>query len=309
MKTTFFAILGLISTGTAQAGPRTSANYTITTDTADAGGRRATSASYTNDGSAGLIVGVSTVASPSETAKHGYVAQLYEVGGFTVSASPATVNEGATRQVIGGFLLDDATLLAINAASVAWSAASPLTINASGLATAGIVYQNTMALVQGTYLGSTGSINLTILNVNTDDFGSYAGDGIGDDWQVQYFGLPPNANAGPNIDFDHTGQTNLFKYTAGLNPLDPNSRFVLKIAPVPNPLLPGQFLAGQKNLIFSPRFADRTYTVFSNSGLATGLFSPLTNPSAPSDNGTERTITDLSATGPLKFYRVEITKP
>ena len=310
MKTKPLAIVfALLSGVSANSAPRTSTNYTIATDTADAGGRHATSASYTNDGSAGLIAGISTVASPSEIAKHGYIAQLYDVAGFTVSASPSTVNEGATRQVIGAHLLDDGTLLAINAASVAWSAASPLTINASGLATAGLVYQNTMALVQGTYLGSTGSINLTILNVNTDDFGSYAGDGIGDDWQVQYFGLPPNANAAPSVDFDHTGQTNLFKYIAGLNPLDPNSRFVLKIAPVPNPLLPGQFLAGQKNLIFSPRFADRTYTLFSSSGLASGIFSPLTNPSAPSDNGTQRTITDLSATGPLKFYRVEITKP
>ena len=102
-----------------QAGSRTSANYSIATDTADGGGKRATSASYTNDGSAGLIAGMSSVASPSETAKHGYIAQLYDVVGFTVDASPSTVNEGATRQVFGAHLLDDGTLLAINAASVA----------------------------------------------------------------------------------------------------------------------------------------------------------------------------------------------
>ena len=285
-----------------QAAPRTSLNYSIVTETSDIGGKRTTSASYTNDGSAGLIAGISTVASPSESAKHGYIAQLFDVAGFTVNALPSTVNEGAARQVIGGYLLDDATLLAVNAASVAWSAASPLTINASGLATAGIVYQNTMALVQGTYLGSTGSINLTILNVNTDDFGSYAGDGIGDDWQVQYFGLPPNANAAPSVDFDHTGQTNLFKYIAGLNPLDPNSRFTLSIAPVPAQ-------PAQKNLTFSPRFADRTYTIKARSDLLTpGGWSAI-NGSAPSDNGTVRTITDLNATPAPKFYHVEITKP
>ena len=54
-----------------------------------------------------------------------------------------------------------------------------------------------MALAQGSYAGSTGSLNLTVLNVNQDNFGSYAGDGIGDDWQVQYFGLPSNPAAGP----------------------------------------------------------------------------------------------------------------
>ena len=46
----------------AHAGPRTSAsaNYKVATDTADAGGKRATSAAYTNDGSAGGIAGLST---------------------------------------------------------------------------------------------------------------------------------------------------------------------------------------------------------------------------------------------------------
>ena len=97
----------LLPLSQAPAGPRSSADYAIVTDAADLGGRRATSANYTNDGSAGLIAGVSTVASPSEIAKHGYIAQLYEVAGFTVSASPSTVNEGATRQVIGAHLLDD----------------------------------------------------------------------------------------------------------------------------------------------------------------------------------------------------------
>ena len=38
----------------AHAGPRTSVNYNVATDSADAGGKRAPSASYTNDGSAGL---------------------------------------------------------------------------------------------------------------------------------------------------------------------------------------------------------------------------------------------------------------
>ena len=62
-----------------------------------------------------------------------------------------------------------------------------------------------MALVQGIYAGSTGSTNLTVLNVNPDNFGIYAGDGVGDTWQVQYFGLPPNPAAGPLLDPDVDG--------------------------------------------------------------------------------------------------------
>ena len=100
----FLALLA----GAAHAGPRTSASYTIATDTADAGGRRATSASYTNDGSAGGVVGISTVAAPAETARHGYIGQLYEVTGLVLSATPTTVNEGSTLPLSAAQLLDDA---------------------------------------------------------------------------------------------------------------------------------------------------------------------------------------------------------
>ncbi len=292
----------------AHAGPRTSANYSILTDTADAGGRRGTSANYTNDGSLGGVAGISNVASPAEVAKSGYLGQLYDVTGLTLNAASLTVNEGATDQLAAWQLLDDATILAVPAASVAWSVQSgPLTgISASGLATAGIVYQDNVAIAQGSYLGNTGTLALTVKNVNPDDFGSYAGDGLDDAWQNQYFGLN-NPNAAPGVDFDGTGQTNVFKYIAGLNPLD-GSRFTLSIDFVPDPLHPGQFLAGQKKLTFSPRFADRTYTITARPSLTLGGWNAITA-SAPSDNGATRSVTDLNASDPAKFYHVEIMKP
>jgi hypothetical protein len=89
---------------------------------------------------------------------------------------------------------------------------------------------------------------------------------------------------------------------AGERSLFPQSRFVLSIAPVT-----GQ--PTQKKLIFSPRLTDRTYTVKSKASLLSGSYLPLTNPSAPTDNGQERTIIDLSASGAAKFYQVEISKP
>ena len=76
------------------------------------------------------------------------------------------------------------------------------------------------------YAGNTGTLALSVLNVNTDDLPGYLGDGIDDAWQVQYFGLN-NPQAAPTVDADGTGQTNFFKHIAGLNPLDPNSRFSL----------------------------------------------------------------------------------
>ena len=137
----------------ALAGPRASTNYTVSTDTTDAGGKRATSAAYTNDGSAGGIVGISTVASPAETAKHGYIGQLTEVTALQLAASPLTINETGTRQLSADQVLDDLTTNAVPAASITWSVQSgPITgISASGLATAGTVYQDTAATAQGVY--------------------------------------------------------------------------------------------------------------------------------------------------------------
>ncbi|MBL9132125.1 MAG: hypothetical protein JNG86_13060, partial [Verrucomicrobiaceae bacterium] len=123
------------------AAPRGSTSYSVPADSADSGGRRATSVSYTNHGSAGGITGVSSVPSPSETARAGYIGQLYEVTALQLAATPATVNEGATRQLGAVQLLDDLTTIAIPAGSITWSVQSgPLSgISAAGLATAATV--------------------------------------------------------------------------------------------------------------------------------------------------------------------------
>jgi hypothetical protein len=283
---------------------RTSANYSVTTEVADSGGARTTSASYTNDGSSGGVTGISTVAAPAEVAKQGYVGQLYEIVGFSVSAPQNFVNEGTTLQLSGGQLLDDATTLGVSASLVSWSVISgPLaSISANGLASAQIVYQDTGAIVQGVYLGNMGQLPLTVRNVGIDDFQSYAGDGIDDAWQVQYFGVN-NPNAGPGVDFDGTGQTNLFKYVAGLNPVDPTSRFTVQSQKVV-----GQPL--QRNIVFQPLVAGRVYVVQYNTSMALpgGTWTTLSNISSI-DNGNIRTVTDLNASDPDRFYRVQITKP
>jgi hypothetical protein len=293
-------ILGLA--GSLHAGPRTSASYSIAAETSDAGGRRCTSANYTHDGSIGLIAGVSTVASPAGIMKTGYLGQLTAVTGLIVSADAPTVDEAATLQLSAMQSLDDATFHAVPVASVTWSILSgPLTgIDANGLATAGLVYQNTTATVEGVFAGDSGAFDLTVLDTMVDNFGTYAGDGVDDDWQVQYFGQPPNADAGPLIDADGDGHNNAFEFIAGLIPTDAGSVFDLRIEPVPGE-------PAQKNVIFSPRFADRSYTVKASSSLLPATFATLGR-STISDNAEERTVTDLGATGATKFYRVEITK-
>lgn len=284
----------------AHAGPRTSTDYSIPTDSTDSGGQRASSAAYTNDGSVGGITGISTVG--AAVAKHGYLGQLTEVTALQLAATPTTLDETATRQISAAQLLDDDSLNLLAATDVTWSVASgPLTgINASGLATADVVYADTAATAQGDYAGASGTLELTVLDTIPDNFGSYAGDGLGDDWQFQYFGLD-NPLAAPLLDPDGDGQNNAFEFTAGLIPTDAQSRFTLTIAPVP-----GQ--PGEKQVIFDPIVAGRSYTVMTSPDLTPGSWDPLTGGSA-SDAGDQRTVTDPAASETKKFYKVEIVKP
>lgn len=299
------AVCLLIHAATVHAGPHSSANYSIATDIIDSGGGHSTSADYTCDASLDGIEGTSTSASPARTLKHGYIGQLYEVGVFELFASASTVNEGTSRQVVAGNLLDDMTLLPIPGSSVTWSILSgPLTfISTAGLATAGVVYESTNATVQGSFGGSTATLQLGVIDSNPDNIGSYAGDGLADYWQIQHFGFN-NPLAAPDADATGTGQTNLFKFVAGLNPVDrtaPNAVFTLNVLPVP-----GQ--PNQMVLVFTPRLTSRTYTVKSTSSLSAPTWAPLTNFSL-SDIGDVRSVTDLDATGTTKSYRIEITKP
>lgn len=303
MKTTLFLLISLLIGSAAYAGPRSSTSYKVPTETADAGGQRVTSVSYTNDGSVGGVAGLSTVAAPTVTNKVGYAGQLYEVTALQLAAVPLTVNEGATRQLSAAQLLDDDTMLATDANSITWSVmAGPFSgISTGGLATAGIVYEDTIATAQGIFEGLTGTLNVTVLNVNADDLPGYTADGLDDAWQVLHFGLN-NPLAGPTQNPDFDGHDNLFEFIAGLNPTDANSRFQIGSAPVPDQ-------PGQMNIVISPRLPDRTYTV---------KWSPTLGPAAEwksltsfsvADDGSTRTITDLEAAGPRKFYEVEITKP
>ncbi len=91
------------------------------------------------------------------------------------------------------------------------------------------------------------------------------------------------------VDADGTGQDNLFKYLAGLDPLDPAARFVLSIAPVA-----GQ--PTQRALIFSPVYGGRTYTVQTTSSLTQPNWTAL-NGATVVVNGTTETVTDPDVTG------------
>ncbi|MFN0078158.1 MAG: hypothetical protein ACKVY0_17015 [Prosthecobacter sp.] len=273
-------------------------SYSITTDSFAAGGARNTSTSYTNDGNVGGVGGIATASAPAETLKAGYVGQLTEVSTVQLAATPATVNEAATLQLAATATLDDATTVVLLGGDLNWSVVSgPITsINASGLATATNVYQDTAATVQGSYRGVSGTLGLTIVNVGTDDLGLYASDSLPDAWQVQYFGQN-NPLAAPTADASGTGQNNLLKYTAGLIPTDRNSRLLTSVGG-----------SGTHTITINPRLSDRTYTVQFSTTLSAGSWQTLSGATIQ-DNGQTRTVTDPDAVSTRKFYRVQVSYP
>ena len=169
MKTLFFFLLlaggGLCLAPPAPAGPRTSASYSVAADVTDAGGKNSSSLGYTNNGSIGTIGAVTTVSSPAETGKGGYIGQLYEITGLTLSTASTNVNSGSTAQLSAVAQLNDSSSLQIPGTQVVWSVVSgPVTsINSNGLATAGTVSQNTAATVRGDYLAQFGTLQVMVL--------------------------------------------------------------------------------------------------------------------------------------------------
>ncbi len=299
----FLSALGLIAFACAAgAAPRTSADYSISSESIDQGGALLTSANYAVNASANDTGATGSEPTCGYLVKSSYIGQLFDVVGALPTAPVAEIVEGGTVQLGALQVLDDATVLPFSPSLATWSVGSgPITsITPNGFATAALVYQNTSATVRLNYQGFTGTLSLAVLNVNTDDFGIYAKDGIPDDWQVQYFGQN-NPNAAPDVDATGSGQTNLFKYVAGLNPTDPASVFRVTVQPVS-----GQ--PSQRKIVFSPVVSDRAYTVVYKNNLTDGTWTPLAGASQ-SDNGQQRTVIDTDAAGKAKFYRVQISKP
>ena len=121
-------------------------------------------------------------------------------------------------------------------------------------------------------------------------------------WQTQYFGCTTCPQAQPGADYDGTGQNNLFKYMAGLDPTDTNAVFVLNIASVPNQ-------PGSVNLVFGPVMPGRAYTPLFCTNLLNAVWAPFTTATPPVTNGVQVTLTDTNATQTQGFYQINISLP
>ena len=128
------------------------------------------------------------------------------------------------------------------------------------------------------------------------------GDGIPDLWRARYFGgygTTTNSLSCATGDASGTGQNNWFKYIAGLDPTNHASVFVLDLANMGD---------GRADIIFSPCWSGRTYTVLASTNLLIGKFEALASAST-NEADAKRIVTDKNASAPQLFYRVEITYP
>ncbi len=151
--------------------------------------------------------------------------------------------------------------------------------------------------------GFVNAYNAVILAAQTT--GDSVGDGIQNWWRAKYFGgVGTNTNSVTcaECDADGTGQNNLFKYVAGLDPTNPASVFTLKIAGQTNQPI-------WQNLLFNPEVAGRTYAPLFSTDLVSGVWFPLTSYAGPVTNVNQVTITDTNAVQPQKFYRLRISTP
>jgi hypothetical protein len=113
------------------------------------------------------------------------------------------------------------------------------------------------------------------------------------------------SNAVPcaTCDFDGTGQNNLFKYVAGLDPTNPASVFTLNVASVSDQ-------PSQIRIFFNPLAPGRTYSPQFSTDLVSGVWLPLTTYVGPvTNNGNQVTITDTNPIPPQEFYRINISLP
>jgi PKD repeat protein len=119
-------------------------------------------------------------------------------------------------------------------------------------------------------------------------------------WLTAYLKCTSCVQSSMTADADGTGQNNFFKYTAGLDPTNPGSVFVVSPASVEN-------VSGQFTFQFSPVVAGRLYTPQFCTNLVSGAWFPLANYSGPTTNATVATITDLDPIRPNEFYRISIS--
>ncbi len=124
---------------------------------------------------------------------------------------------------------------------------------------------------------------------------STAGDGLPDDWKLEY-GLDPNSSAGINGasgDPDSDGYSNYAEYVFGTNPTDPSSHLSFSVTYGPG---------NAASVSFSPWMSGRAYQLQASTDLASGNWVTLTNTATVNTGGGVFTVTQPNL--PNTYYRL-----
>ncbi len=270
--------------------------------TINSGGGVSASTSYQQTNAVGMIGGVSEISSPLPIRiRQGFPGLLAEITGLAISPTAAVTSESGIFQLTADWRTGDGGTMATAPGDLTWYVlGGPAAgVSSSGVVVIGTVYQDSAAIIGATGNGFTAFCNLTVLNTISDNHGTYAADNIDDAWQVDFFGEDnPDGTAGADPDGD--GQNNFYEFTAGISPVNPASRFNLS-------LVPSTVRPEWKYLVFSPRFASRSYQIL-RADRPDGPWHPLPG-GLQSDQGFQRTVIDTQAPQGRAFYRIGILRP
>ncbi|WAC18431.1 hypothetical protein OVA24_14445 [Luteolibacter sp. SL250] len=227
-------------------------------------------------------------------------AQLYPVA-VTVVPYAAAIPEGGSLQMTARLVYNNGGSAPIEPSRVQWrvNSVDPAYISSTGMLIASAVHKDTQITIHAVYAGYQGFIPAFIRNTQPDNYGSYAGDGLEDGWQVEHFGLD-HPQASPLSDPDGDEQNNLFEYTAGTSPRDRYSKLVFAVLRAPSQ-------PTHRKIEIHPILADRAYQLQHSPDLTPASWKPVA--ATPVDTGSHRVITDTDAAGASRFYRVIVTKP
>ncbi len=280
---------------------RQSGPYAITSESIGGSGGRVVYNTSTSTYAIAEAVSASTTTT-STSARYafngGYVGQFPNVVGFVTDSGSTSVSELSAVDMRGYLLLSDATRERVDGSQIVWSIqGGPLQRNAlSGQLRTDAVFADTTAQISGAFAGFAATSSILVRDTIPDNFGSYANDGLPDDWQVYYFGQN-NPLALPSADASGTGQSNLFKYLAGLNPLDPNARFTVET---------DSDSAGARTVTFGPVVNGRDYIVEFISDPASGVWTPLPSASLSISDG-RGVVIDSAPSATQRLFRVRIS--
>ena len=288
------------------ASKRSSLNYALRPESFSSGALQTVSAraNYTIDGALD-VAGGGIATSANYVVKPGYIGQLYDVTTLSLNVSSIlTIAEEGTRDLgdlVVSAVLDDETTIRLRSHEVLWSPVfGPLTgIDELGVATAGAVFEDMPALAQGSFLGGSRDLDLLVLDLAPDNFEAYAGDGLDDDWQVGFFGLPPNVDAGPGKNPDKDPHDNRFEFLTGYDPTDGSDFFRFRVV---------DRGASRVTLQLSKVIPGTRYRFERSRDLeATGFWGEFLDIASPVELLDHQEM-DSSATDTIQYYRVGVER-